>query len=63
MHTDERETVSSPLGTVNPLIAVEVSNGLMKRSLVLVLVRLSTKSNEIGSEFTEFSENRSMAES
>ena len=61
IHTDDRETASSAVGMVNPLIAEGVSNGSRKRSLVSVFVKLSAKSKETGSMSVGVNENKSMA--
>lgn len=59
--TDERETVSSAVGMVNPLIAVEEENESMNRPLESVLARPSAKSKEFWSMSAGFRENRSTA--
>lgn len=53
--------MSSAVGMLNPLMAADVPNGSMKRSLESALVKLSAKSKETGSMSAGFKENRSMA--
>lgn len=53
--------MSSAVGILNPLMAVGVPNGSMKRSLESALVKLSAKSKETGFMSAGFNENRSMA--
>lgn len=59
--TEESEMVSSAVGMLNPLMAVGVPKGSMKRSFESGLVRLSPKSKETGSMSAGFREKRSIA--
>lgn len=52
--------MSSDVGILNPLMAVGVPKGSMKRSLESALV-ISVKSKETGSKSAGFKEKRSMA--